>query len=119
MLEHPTLLLRRAQSNPDNVRVRDFDGKNDFAILLQRQWTKRRTVRSGNYGAGEPGKKSRSQVLRNTGRATVKKVPVTLRGSLLAERGHQFRSVDAAWHVESLPATDPHQRHPVRNDQIG
>src|ERR1700687_1447115 len=105
MLEHPTLLLRRAQSNPDNVRVRAFDGMDDFAILLQRQRTKRRTVCSHNYGAGEPGEKSRSQVLRNTGRATVKEVPVTLRRGLLAERGHQFRSVDAAPHVESLPAT--------------
>jgi hypothetical protein len=41
MLEHPTLLLGSAQSNPDNVWPRVFDGMNDFAILLRRQLTRR------------------------------------------------------------------------------
>src|SRR6267143_1649142 len=82
MLEHPTLLLGSAQSNPDNVWLRAFDGVNDFAILLRSRRTKRRAVSSRHYHAGKPGDKLRSEVLRNTRRARSKpcRRPIHTRG---------------------------------------
>src|SRR5882762_8760741 len=65
-------------AQPDIVWLRAFDGVNDFAILLRSRRTKRRAVSSRHYHAGKPGDKLRSEVLRNTRRATVKKMPVTL-----------------------------------------
>src|ERR1700694_5496118 len=116
MLAHPTLLLGSAQSNPDNVRLRAFDGLNDFAILLRGQRSKRRAVCSRHYNAGESGDKSRSEVLSNTRRATIRKVAIILCRGFHAECGHQFGSIDAASQVETMPTPDPHERHPVWND---
>src|SRR5260370_41787328 len=117
VLEHPTLLLGSAQSNPDNVRVCAFDGLDDFAILLRRQRAKRRAVCARHYQVGKAGDKSRSKILCHTWPAAVKKVPITFCCGLLAEYGHQFGSIDAASHVETMSAADPYQRHPVLNDK--
>src|ERR1700730_1223757 len=116
MLVHPAFLLGRAQTDPQNVRTSLFDEMPHFLLLRFRQRTERRTVGSSDLDA-MPLALGLGKSIGISGRAAVKEMAV-LRASLFAKGFHQFRAVDAPLHMlETLPASQPNQRHAVRDHQ--
>src|SRR5687767_10206200 len=96
MFGHPVLLLRRAQTDPDDVGARIIDQLDDVGVLFPGELSEWRRERAGNREPGKALRQSAREEICDAVIATVEKVTVARGHRSLAAREHQIGTVDAA-----------------------
>src|SRR6266852_1791066 len=119
VFEHPSILLRRAKTNPYDVSARTLDGFHDLAIFLQCQRAKRRAIRSCNNQARESRREARREVSGDFRGSSIKEMAISLGCRLFAKFSHQLRATHTAPKGETFPPAHPHQWKTVRNHEVG
>src|ERR1700738_1700183 len=116
---HPFFLFGRAQTYPENIRRRGINHLYNFLIFFRCQQAKRRRVCADRIQPGVSTLKSLCQLLRNPRRSAKEEMPCTRRSRALANSQHQLWPISPTWKPKPAKSSQPYQRHPIRNDQIG
>src|SRR3546814_19089427 len=92
---HPPLLLRRAQSDPDDVRAGPVDPGGDLLLLLGRQGTERRRVGADDPKALEASCHAEGEKVGDPGAAAVIEMPIAGAGGYRRQLQPPIGAVEA------------------------
>src|SRR5262245_15903514 len=114
MPRHPIILLRRAQADPNDIRIRrinHFENGVFFPSIGRTPW---RRMYSRDFQFREALLKLAREQISDAGCTAVKEMTMTGGRAALAEGQHQIRPVDPTGVAESMKPIEPDERHAVR-----
>src|SRR6185437_5654882 len=119
MVRHPPLLLRRSQSDPDDVRARCTDLVEDCLVLQAPCGAITRARRAAYLDAGYFSGERAFQLLRDALAAAIEIVAISACNPVMAKVSKQIRPIDSGDTGMPKKPAEPDQRHAVRRHKPG
>lgn len=110
---HPSLLLRGAESDPHDIRIRLIDLLHDGLVFLCAEGAERRGVGAGDYEARKAAAKPVRQALSDALRSTVEEMPIPPDARPLAAGQHEIRPVHPFDVTLTTQPAEPNQWHAI------